>query len=87
MAYQITCATKVHPHRHITKVGGPSGSWTVAQARAAIAAGTVFFTLSPTTGRRATVERYNCSCGCATLRTTADAVTDNNLDNLPNCLV
>ncbi|MGZ4688182.1 MAG: DUF3892 domain-containing protein [Acidimicrobiia bacterium] len=84
-SHQITCATKVHPHRHIVRVGGPSGSWSVEQARAAIARGEVFFTVSPSTRKQARVERYTCSCGVLTLRSSPDAVTDNNLDNLRNC--
>lgn len=85
MTYKITCATKVHPHRHITKIGGPSGSWTTEQARVAIARGDVFYTVSPSTGKQARVLRHTCSCGVNTLRSVADAVTDNNLDNLRNC--
>lgn len=83
--HQITCATKIHAHRHITKVGGPTGRWTVAEARAAIARGEVFYTVSPSTRRTARIDRYTCTCGVLTLRSAADAVKDNNLDNLPNC--
>jgi hypothetical protein len=77
----------LHAHRHIVKVGNEGGSFTVEQARAAIAAGDRLFTVSPSTGRQANVERYTCPspCGYQTLRSAPDAVKDNNLDNLPNC--
>lgn len=83
--YQITCATKIHPHRHITQIGGVGARWTVDQARAAIARGDVFYTVSRLTGKQARVLAFDCSCGVKSLRSNADAVTDNNLDNLPNC--
>jgi hypothetical protein len=85
LANQITCATKVHAHRHITEIGGPNGSWTVAEVRALIARGVQFETVSPSTGRRARVLPFDCQCGVKSLRSAADAVKDNNLDNLPNC--
>jgi len=85
MAYQITCATKAETHRHILNIGGPSGSWTVTQARNLIATGSVFETVSPSTGRRARVMPYDCHCGVKSLRSHSDAVADNNLDNLRNC--
>ena len=43
-----------------------------------------FYTWSPSTHKRAAVEPWHC-CGLDTLRSSADAVTDNNLDNLPPC--
>jgi hypothetical protein len=86
-SYQITCATKVHAHRHITTVGGPVlGSAGVEQARALIASGDTLYTVSPSTGQRATVERFDCpSDGVHSLRSSADATGDNNLDDLPSC--
>ena len=84
--YKITCATKTHQHRHITKIGGPSGSWTVTEAGQAIDNGTHFFTQSPSTNKTARVIKFDCPwCPYKSLTTTADAVWDNNLDNLPNC--
>jgi hypothetical protein len=85
MSHQITCATKVHEHRHILGIGGPDGRWTVAQAYAAIDRGEDFHTVSPSTGKRARVVKYVCPCGTSSLTTTADAVHDNNLDYLPDC--
>ena len=93
---QIVCTTKsshtspsAYTHGHITGVGvGNASGWThrytVAQVREMIAQGWVFYTVSPSTGRIAYVEPYTC-CGIQTIRSTPDAVKDNNLDNLPNC--
>lgn len=83
--YRITCATKVHEHRHITTIGDSSARWTVVQARTAIARGDVFYTVSPSTGKQARVRAYDCPCGVKSLRSAPDAVKDNNLDNLLNC--
>ncbi len=84
--HQITCATKVHAHRHITQIGGPDGRWTIAQAYAAMDRGEGFYTVSPSTRKVARVIKFRCRfCTTASLTTTADAVWDNNLDNLPNC--
>jgi hypothetical protein len=57
----------------------------VAEARALIARGTQFETVSPSTGKRARILAYDCQCGVKSLRSAADAVKDNNLDNLRNC--
>lgn len=85
MATQITCATESAVHGHILRIGGPDGSWTVTEARGLIARGVQFETVSPSTGKRARVLAYDCHCGTKSLRSAADAVKDNNLDNLPNC--
>ena len=92
--YWIVCVNTEHPHRHITHVGtGTSTStytkrWTVEEARIALARGDTFHTISPSTSRRAGVYADTChypNCEVKTLRSAADAITDNNLDNLPNC--
>jgi hypothetical protein len=83
--HQITCATKIHPHRHISRVGGPDGIWVVGEARAAISRGEEFYTVSPSTGAEASVERWTCACGVLTLRSSGDANADNNLYNLADC--
>lgn len=80
--YKIICAVK--ERGHIAWVGTGSGNtydrkWTVAQVRQAIRQGHVFFTVSPSTGKAALVEPHD------TIRSKADAVKDNNLDNLPTC--
>lgn len=44
-----------------------------------------FYTYSPSTGMTADVHTLDCCGGLHTLRSAADAVADNNLDNLPPC--
>lgn len=87
---QITCVTTEHPHRHITAVG-VGATWTkmsVTAVRSEIDAGVTFFTKSPSTGKIASVHKYQCQiagCGVSTLKSSNDAIQDNNLDNLPVC--
>jgi hypothetical protein len=90
----VNKSTHVSPtgavHGHIVGVGlGVDASTytelvSVAAARARIAAGTVLYTVSPSTGNAALVQLFTC-CSIGTLRSHPDAVTDNNLDNLPAC--
>lgn len=89
--YQVVCVTLLYPaqHRHIVGVGTADSyaslRWTVDDVWSAIARGDRFYT-SDSRGRRAQVDRWEChTCGLRTLRTRADAVTDNNLDRLPQC--
>jgi len=93
--YRIVCVDEnrnAGHDGHIVDVGtGPSPGvitrrWSVTQARLAIDLGDTFHTVSPSTGRRAEVEKWQCrACHYLTLRSTADAVADNNLDNLSPC--
>jgi hypothetical protein len=94
-AYEIDCATKsgnpcTEREQHITRVGAKRvggtkhRDWSVADVRRKIKNGDRFFTMD-TRGRAADVERYTCGCGRKTIRTRPDAVTTNNLDNLPAC--
>jgi hypothetical protein len=60
----------------------------VTAVRAAIVAGDSFETCSPSTGKIAKVKNDICrkdGCAVLTIRSEADAVKDNNLDNLPVC--
>jgi len=91
--YQVVCATKQHAHRHIVNVGTgtddvvASGIWTVGQVRQRLEKGDRFYT-TDSMGREADVEPYTCrrdGCGIETVRTKADATTDNNLDQIRNC--
>jgi len=91
---RIVCVTTTHPHRHIVSVGIGSTSGTplitksVTAVRAAIDAGDSFETSSPSTGKIAKVKKDTCGkdgCAVLTIRSEADAVKDNNLDNLPVC--
>ena len=60
--------------------------WHKEHAIAAIKAGHVFYTVSPSTGREATVLVVACGhCGREIIRSSADAVMDNNLDSLRRC--
>jgi len=94
LTLRIVCVETLHPHRHITHVGTgdnpnqASDRWTVAQVRSAIRNGNRFYTYSPSTGRTADVEPYDVWVGnqlIETIRSTPDAVPDNNLDNLRVC--
>jgi hypothetical protein len=60
----------------------------VDSVRRNIDAGDVFETYSPSTGEIAKVKKDTCGkdgCQTSTIRSTPDAVADNNLDNLPTC--
>jgi hypothetical protein len=57
----------------------------VAAIISKLESGDVFNTYSPSTDKCADVHKYTCAvkgCEVETLRSAADAVTDNNLDNL-----
>ena len=93
--YRIVCTTRsgfptALGHRHIVSVGTgvdpnkTDASWTVPQVRSAMARGDRFYTVSPSTAKVANVEAYDC-CNLQTLRSTPDAVADNNLDRLRLC--
>ena len=83
MEYQIICVVK--DRGHIAQVGTTIDGRTydrllsVAQVRQLLREGHRFFTVSPSTGKKAYVEAYD------TDRSHRDAVTDNNLDNLSRC--
>lgn len=88
------CVNKAHAHRHIISVGTGttrehwSRMWTVEEVIAAIRSGDRFYTVSPSTGKTADVRAMACNIGAClvmTLRSHADAVSDNNLDNMPAC--
>lgn len=91
---RIVCVETAHPHRHINYVGigndpdAASERLSVAQVRLAIREGKRFHTISPSTGRRAEVEAYDFyyQGGVVyTIRSAADAIFDNNLDNMRAC--
>ncbi len=92
--HRIVCVEREHPHRHINAVGtgndpqSADGRLTVGQVRSAIINGDRFYTYSPSTGWTADVEPYDAwtpSGWVLTIRSTPDAVTDNNLDNMRGC--
>lgn len=93
-AHLITCVTTEFPHRHILKVGiGDNRGNTqrylsVTDVRNQLDAGDTFETLSPSSGKRASVKKDTCKIdGCAvnTIRSHSDVEKDNNLDNLKAC--
>lgn len=75
-------------HKHLVSVGTgtqPSTydkTWTVTQVRTAIDNGNSFYTQ---TTKVAEVTKFDCACGIHTIRSHADGVWNNNLDNLPDC--
>ena len=90
-AYRVVCVDTEHPHRHITHVCTGSAPdtankcWTVAEVRTAIINGDTFYTVSASTGKRAGVRLDDCriaGCTIKTIRSDADAISDDNLDNL-----
>jgi hypothetical protein len=92
--YQIGCAERLEAHEHITHVGTgtdpdhAADRWTVKQVRSALANGDRFYTVSPSTGRVADVRAYDAHVAgrvVETIRSAADAVEDNNLDNIRVC--
>jgi Protein of unknown function (DUF3892) len=93
-AYQITCVVRCtsprssapdYSHSHITDVGfGDISSGTVADIYKFMSEGDAFYTFSRRTGQTANVQRYRCDrCDTPTLRSRADGVWNNDLDNLP----
>lgn len=96
-AYRIVCTRKspvsapTH-HAHIVTIGlgddtGYNQLLSMEQAYHWIDTGNTFYTKSKSTGAIAQVNKYICgTCGhYKTLRSSPDAISDNNLDNLPNC--
>jgi len=92
-SHRIVCVTTEHPHRHIVDVGTgtdpqkASQRWTVKEVRDAIDNGDTFHT-KDSKGNIAAVLKDTCrqpSCTVQTIRSTADASTENNLDNLRTC--
>ena len=97
--YQVTCVNMAPlsdgSHSHITHLGlGGSGGWrnriTVSEAISQLRSpyGDRYYTVSPSTGRRADVIVGSCeTCDQRPyVRTTADRTSDNNLLSLPNCV-
>ena len=95
--YRIVCTeqepvTEPTTHAHIVAVGigtDPDKAdkrWTLNEVLAAMDKGDSFYTQGQTSGRVAEVEKYVCSqCKRTWIRSTPDAVKDNNLDSLRIC--
>jgi hypothetical protein len=97
VSYRIVCTDQepagAGPHdAHIVGVGtgtdpdSASMHWTLDRVLAALDRGEYFYTQGKHSGKVARVLPWNCSyCGRRTIRSSADAVTDNNLDSLRYC--
>lgn len=97
MSYRIVCTTQEPAylpttHAHIVAVGTGAQAdhatqqWTLQQVLNAIDAGTEFYTQGQYSGAVARVVPVACGkCGHRIIRSTADAVYDNNLDSLRRC--
>ena len=93
--YRIICVKTQHPHRHIVSVGVegtpatiPVQMMTMATVRYRIDNGDTFETYSPSMRKTARVWKDTCKepgCTFNVIRSDADAVADNNLDNLRAC--
>ncbi|MCI0640467.1 MAG: DUF3892 domain-containing protein [Gemmataceae bacterium] len=96
-SYRIVCtdqapADKPPSHQHIVNVGTGTNPiradkrWSLQQVLDAMDKGDTFYTIGERSGKRAEVDKYWCTpCGRWFIRSHADAVQDNNLDNLPRC--
>lgn len=96
-SYRIVCtvqepADKPPSHQHIVAVGTGTdpnywqSRWSLQQVLDAMDSGDTFYTVGVQSGKRAEVEKYWCGrCSRWFIRSHADAVKDNNLDNLPRC--
>jgi hypothetical protein len=96
--HQVVCVNKAPAgygwHEHITHLGVGNGAGWLARVSVAEAIvqlrnpyGDRYYTISPTTGRRAEVIEGGCEvCGQRPyVRTTADGIMDNNLSALTAC--
>lgn len=95
--YRIVCTTQQPPQvpndrAHIVAVGTGSSAmkyeryWTLGEVLEAMDRRDTFYTFGETSLETASVHRYVCQwCSRTHIRSSPDAVTDNNLDNLPNC--
>jgi hypothetical protein len=79
-------------HAHIVSVGigsdpdKASDSWTLRRVLDAMANGDQFYTQGVSSGKVARVQAVACSvCRHTIIRSSADAVYDNNLDSLRRC--
>jgi hypothetical protein len=84
--------TQPTTHAHIVAVGigtdpdAATTKLTLNEVVAAIDRGDTFYTQGKTSGRVAGVEKYTCPhCRRTHIRSTPDAVHDNNLDSLRRC--
>ena len=87
-SHEITCATKIYPHRHIAVIGNAQRRWTVTQARAAIKNGADLLHRElrrPAHGEHRAVQLPAAVRGPHASGPSNDRSEDNNLDQLPEC--
>ncbi len=96
-SYRIVCtvqapADQPSSHQHIVAVGTGTdpdraeNRWSLQQVLDAMDRGDTFYTVGVVSGKSAWVEKYWCGhCSRWFIRSHADAVKDNNLDNLRRC--
>jgi hypothetical protein len=96
-SYRIVCTeqepvTQPTTHAHIVAVGTGTDPdtakerWTLKEVLAAMDQEHTFYTQGKNSGKVARVEKYTCRlCGRAHIRSSPDAVQDNNLDSLRRC--
>lgn len=95
--YRIVC-TNQEPvnqpttHAHIVAVGTGTdpnkadARWSLQEVLTAMDRGDTFYTQGTSSGKIARVEKYVCTlCRRTYIRSSPDAVHDNNLDNLRQC--
>jgi hypothetical protein len=97
--YRIVCTTQLpaqlpNDRAHIVAVGtGTVASshdkyWLLNEVLAAMDRGDEFYTLGEVSGKEASVEKYVCPfCTLTHIKSSSDAVEDNNLDSLRRCPV
>ena len=95
--YRIICTNQEpvaqpNDRAHIVAVGTGTTPdkydtyWTLDQVLTAMDRGHIFYTRGRNSDKVARVEKYVCGrCSRTHIRSSPDAVQDNNLDNLPNC--
>src|SRR5689334_14933256 len=95
--YRIICTTQEpaqlpNDRAHIVAVGTGSFAstydryWLLDEVLTAMDHGDTFFTFGEVSRRTANVEKYQCPfCLRTHIRSSPDAVKDNNLDSLPRC--
>ena len=92
--YYIVCVERRNSP-YITGVGTgstpgrPDRYWSIDEVQRALKIGHQFFTVSPSTGRKASVfpeEVYSHGQRLQTLRSGSDAMQDNNLSNIGLCV-
>ena len=94
--YRIVCTVKqpsghANPNEHVVAVGvgddaSTAAPWTLDAVLAAMDLADIFYTQGSTSGKVALVQKYACTqCRRVSIRSAADAVSDNDLDSLRRC--